>query len=85
MLATLIWVSAYFVAHGVSLTEILRTFSVEFAYWAPVLSLGIPGVVLDFHGRRLRRGDRLSIFNIVEIIALIGSVTIIAILILMPD
>ncbi|MBR0567126.1 hypothetical protein J5J83_13465 [Azoarcus sp. L1K30] len=71
IMATLYWVGAFIFERGLSADALRRLLSQELAYWLPVALLGIPGVLLVGYGRRLVRGESLSLLAWIEILCIL--------------
>ena len=79
--AIIVWLAGYFSARGFDLPALRASFGSEIGYWAPVLVLCVPGLLLVFHGRRMLRNAPISLLAIVEVAALLAVVVVIALLV----
>lgn len=67
VLWTLSWLVAYFIERGADADDLAKALTYEFTYWAPVLLMGVPGVILIHHGRRLLAQGEIGVIAIGEI------------------
>lgn len=82
---TLGWVVAYFVERGIDHEGLMFTLTSEFPYWAPVLLLGLPAVVLIQHGRRLLVHGKVPVLALGEVSIIFAILGILAALVLPLD
>ncbi len=82
---TLLWIVSYFIERGVGLADLKAAFTSEFFWWAPVSILAIPGIIMIHKGRRLLKGNDLSIASVGEVAILFAIMGILAAMFYPPD
>ena len=82
---TLLWLVSYFIERGVTLADLKASFTYELLWWAPVVVLGIPGIILIHKARRLLKDDKLSVFSVGEVAILFAIMGILGAMIYPPD
>ena len=82
LISTLSWLIVYFVAHGISLEALEASFGNEFVHWSLVLILSVPALLLIFHGKCMMRNESISLFELVEVLALMATIIVVLLLVL---
>ncbi|MET0029067.1 MAG: pilin [Candidatus Thiodiazotropha sp.] len=67
ILWALLWLVGYFTERGFDREGLIASFTTEIGYWLPVLLLGMPGIILIHHGRRLLAQSRTSVLVVGEV------------------
>ncbi len=70
------WLGAWFLARAAGPGPLLA----QPGAWLPVMLLGVPGLLLVWHGRRLRGGARLTPLAALEIVTLAALVIALTVL-----
>ena len=85
VLWTLGWLLTFFLERGLDPESLISTTMSEFLYWAPVLLLGLPGIILIYHGRRLSSQGKLPVPAVGEVAIIFVILGILAALVLPLD
>ena len=85
LLWTLVWVALYFIERGADWQALVLMFTAEVFYWTPVALLGLPGIILIHHGRKLQIQEEAAAFAVVEVCIVFAILGIVAALVVPAD